>query len=48
MFSNRKDKVWVTLPRFYRRLSHQKAKLVLRRIQNNPKILDWNDRGELK
>ena len=27
---------------------HQKAKLILRRIQDNPKIIDWNHRGELK
>ena len=27
---------------------HQKAKLILRRIQDNSKILDWNHRGELK
>jgi hypothetical protein len=26
----------------------QKAKILLRRIQDNSKILDWNDRGELK
>jgi hypothetical protein len=26
----------------------QKAKIPLRRIQDNSKILDWNDRGELK
>ena len=27
---------------------HQKGKLILRRIQDNSKILDWNHRGELK
>jgi hypothetical protein len=26
----------------------QKAKILLRRILDNSKILDWNDRGELK